>query len=187
MELKNKVLKQEVVYNASHFEVIRSDVEFPNGDKGKRIFVKPKKAIAVVPYEYNSDGLCYVYLVEQFRDACNQVLLEIPAGKMDTDEEPEDTVIRELMEEIGKKPNFTMEVCNPFLSPGYSSESIHIFLATDLQNEVLERDSHEFLNVVRCPLDEAIQMINEGIIKDGKSIIGLMMLEKALNENKKIS
>ena len=115
-------------------------------------------------------------LVRQFRAPAGQALLEIPAGTLDPNEEPEECARRELQEEIGYRPRTLERLGGVFLAPGYTSEYIHIFVARDLEPSSLPPDEDEILKVERVPFAEALRLIEEGIICDGKSVAALMWI-----------
>jgi ADP-ribose pyrophosphatase len=103
-----------------------------------------------------------VLLVRQFRIAAGRVLREIPAGTLEPDEVPLNCAERELQEETGYRPGKLEALGGMYVAPGYTTEYIHLFLATELSNSRLDADSDEFIEVDRVPLAEAVTMIERG-------------------------
>lgn len=146
------------------------EVRLPNGQLSRRELVQHTGAVAVVALDSDQN----VILVRQFRIGANKVMLEIPAGLLEPDEAPEICAVRELQEEIGRKPAKLASLGGFFVAPGYSTEYIHLFLATDLTEAHLPGDADEFIEVQRLPLAEALALIERGEIEDSKTIIGLL-------------
>jgi ADP-ribose pyrophosphatase len=113
-------------------------------------------------------------LVSQYREATGGVLLEIPAGKLEPGERPEDCAYRELEEETGYRAGRLEELCAMFMSPGYCDEKIHIFAATGLEQSVANPDDDENVAPVEVELDEALRMIDDGRIRDAKTVAGVL-------------
>ena len=135
--------------------------------------------MAVIPIVDNDS----IILVKQYRKAVEKFLLEIPAGKLEINEEPRVTAIRELKEETGyttDKMEYLMEF---YTSPGFTNEKIYLFLATDLVKGEADPDDGEFLEVEKYDMDTLIKMIERGEITDSKTIIGINLAKKYLEEN----
>ncbi len=124
---------------------------------------------AVVPLK--EDGT--VILIRQFRHAADGFIYEIPAGKLHPQEDPLDCAARELEEEIGYKAGQFALLSSIFTAPGFADEVIHVYLATDLTRGTQNLDQDEVLEVVEMPLREAIHKIQDGTIRDAKTIVGL--------------
>lgn len=119
-----------------------------------------------------------VFLVRQYRHPVGRYLYELPAGTVDEGEEPAVCAERELREETGFRPRRLESFGGFFLSPGYSNEYIHLFLATNLEDSPLEAAEEERLTALRLPLAEALRMIERGEIQDAKSIAALLLLAR---------
>ena len=122
------------------------------------------------------DDVDNVFLVRQYRHPVGRYLYELPAGTIDEGEEPAACAERELREETGFRPRRLESLGGFFLSPGYSNEYIHLFLATDLEESPLEAAEEEGLTALRLPLAEALRMIERREIEDAKSIAALLLL-----------
>lgn len=111
--------------------------------------------------------------------------MEIPAGTLDNDEDPSGCARRELVEETGYFPAKLTEMFCSYLAPGYSTEKLHTFLAEDLAKAEENRDFDEFLEIVPVSLLDAVEMIRTGEIMDAKSICGILLASRLLEERAK--
>jgi ADP-ribose pyrophosphatase len=116
-----------------------------------------------------------VVLVRQYRHPAVRYLLEAPAGTLDDGERPEVGAARELQEELGLSAGRMEKLSEFFVSPGFCEEKMWVFLATELTEGKQNPEEDEVLEVVRLPLDEALEMISSGEIEDAKTIIALML------------
>jgi ADP-ribose pyrophosphatase len=128
-------------------------------------------AVAVIAV--NADG--NIILIKQFRKPVEEVLLEIPAGRIEPNENPEHTAIRELEEETGFKANKIKKLIEYYSSPGFSNEVLHIYLAEELELGVAKPDEDEYIEIFTVDLETALEKISSGEIKDSKSIVGILM------------
>jgi ADP-ribose pyrophosphatase len=144
-------------------------VRLPNGLTIELEIIRHPGAAAVVPLK--EDGT--VVLIRQFRHAADGFIYEIPAGKLNRNEDPLDCAIRELEEEIGYRAARFDLLSSVFTAPGFADEVIHIYVATGLSKGVQNLDQDEVLEVVEMPLTEAIRNIEQGTIRDAKTIVGL--------------
>jgi ADP-ribose pyrophosphatase len=174
--LDEKTLSSEPVYLGKLVKLFVETVELPDGNRSMREIVKHPGAVAMVPLLASGE----VVLVRQFRGAADRVLLEIPAGTLEAGEEPLAAAGRELQEEAGYRPGKLERLGGEYTAPGYTSEFIHLFLATDLVPSRLVQDADEFLEVVTLPLDEALRQVENGEIQDGKTIIGLLLVARRM-------
>jgi len=144
-------------------------VTLPNGTTVELEIIRHPGAAAVVPIK--EDGT--VVLVRQYRHAAGGFIYEIPAGKLSPGEEPLHCAARELEEEVGYRAGSLELLTSIFTAPGFADEVIHIYRGTGLTpgRQNLSRD--EVLNVVEFPLARAVEMIQDGTIRDGKTIAGL--------------
>jgi ADP-ribose pyrophosphatase len=146
-------------------------VEKADGRKTTREVVEHSDCIAVVALDEQGN----VILVRQFRHAVDRFLLEIPAGGMDPGEEPIDSVRRELQEEIGYFPRKIEKLGGFYTTPGYGTEYLHCFVATDLVPGRLVAEDTEDIDLVRVSPDEIPRLIASGEICDAKSIAALLV------------
>ena len=125
---------------------------------------------AVLPIDANGD----VVLVRQWRYALGRTLLEAPAGRIENGDDPKTTAARELEEEAGYRAGTIEPLGSILVAPGYTTERIHLFLATDLTEVPARPDEDERIEVVRMPFDEAVAKIDGGEIEDAKTIVALL-------------
>ena len=171
-ELRERFVRETPGYQGRVFRVGLRTVRLPNGREAERELVYHHGAAAVVPVDERG----MVTLVRQYRVAHDAVMLEIPAGKLDSEtEDPLDCAHRELLEETGLKAK-RMELLTRMLpTPGYSTEAVNIYLATELSLHSANPDEDEFLSVERMPLTEAAELVMRGELGDAKTAVGLLM------------
>ena len=178
MDLTEKTLESKLAFEGRLINVRVDTVELPDGMTSTREIVVHKGAVAIVPMLDHEK----IVMVRQFRQAAGKVLLEIPAGTLDQNEEPIDCARRELMEEIGYFPDKLTEMFHSYLAPGYSTEMLHTFLAEDLRPARENKDADEFIEVVEVDLQDAVEMISIGEIIDAKSICGILLAARLFKE-----
>jgi ADP-ribose pyrophosphatase len=166
-----KKLASQQIYQGHAVNIRVDTVEKANGKKTTRDVVEHSDCVAVVALDEQDN----VILVRQFRHAVDRFLLEIPAGGIDSGEEPIDSVRRELQEEIGYFPRKIDKLGGFYSIPGYGTEYLHCFLATDLVPSRLMAEDTDDIELVRISLDEIPRLIASGEICDGKSIAALLM------------
>jgi ADP-ribose pyrophosphatase len=175
-QLTERLISSEQIYDGRIVHLYVDTVELPNGNTARREVVRHSGAVAVVPIDKDGN----VILVRQYRHAAGRILLEIPAGTLHKDEDPELCAIRELQEETGYKPGKLRKIGGSFVAPGYTTEFIHLYLATDLSESRLNMDDDEFIEVLRLPMDEVINRIRSGDIVDGKTLNGVLLAKDIL-------
>lgn len=151
-------------------------VRFPNGSVGELEMVRHSGASAVLPVLSDPDGDDPILLlIRQYRYAAGGWLYEVPAGRPEHAGEPWDQVARrELLEEAGVVAGELRHLTTIWTTPGFTDERIHLFLATNLSQGQTSYDPDEFMEAVRMPLSEALRMVRDGEITDGKSICTLL-------------
>lgn len=176
MELNEKTIDSRRIYEGRVVNLRVDTVEMPGGRRAMREVVEHKGAVAIVAL-LDSDT---VVMVRQFRQPAGEALLEIPAGTLELGEDPDDCASRELTEETGFRAGKLEKMFRSYLAPGYSSEMLHTYLATDLSRARANPDEDERLEIVTLRLDEAVAMIGSDDIKDAKTICGLLMAYRRL-------
>ena len=121
-----------------------------------------------------------IIMVKQFRKPMESPILEVPAGKLDGDEDPADAALRELSEETGYTAGKLEKLTEFYPSVGYTTEVLHIYLATDLKPGACHPDENEVLEVMEMDLEEVYRMVMDGKIHDGKTIAAVMMARDKL-------
>ncbi|HEX6043595.1 MAG TPA: NUDIX hydrolase [Pyrinomonadaceae bacterium] len=169
MELP-KIIGSQKVFDGRVFTVTVDTVR--EGEKTYQREVVHHHGSAVILPVFD-DGT--VALVRQYRHPAVRYLLEAPAGTLDNGERPDDGAARELEEELGLVAGRMEKLSEFFVSPGFCEEKMWVFLATDLTEGKQQLDEDEILDLVRMPIDEALEMITSGEIQDAKTIIALML------------
>ncbi|HEU4503297.1 MAG TPA: NUDIX hydrolase [Nitrospira sp.] len=144
-------------------------VTLPNGVTIDLEIVRHPGAAAVVPLKDNET----VVLIKQFRHAAGGFIFEIPAGKLHPGEDPRNCAARELEEEVGYQAGKLELLSSIFTAPGFTDEVIHIYKASELSRGRQNLDRDEVLEVVEVSLQEAIEMMRVGKIRDAKTMVGL--------------
>jgi ADP-ribose pyrophosphatase len=165
-----KIINSEKVFEGRVFNVTVDTVS--EGEHTyKREVVHHSGSAVIIPV--HDDGT--VVLVRQYRHPAVRYLLEAPAGTLAERERPEVGAARELQEELGLVAARLEKLSEFFVSPGFLEEKMWVFLATELAEGKQRLDDDEFLDIVRLPIAEALEMITSGEIQDAKTIIGLML------------
>ena len=176
MEFKETILDTEDIYNGRVFDVKRHTVELVNGDTATREQVLHNGGVAVLAID--NEGM--VFMVRQYRFGANTTTLEIPAGKLEKNEDPYDAGMRELREETGYKTDKLISLGKCLPTPAYCSEKIYLYLATNLEYCGQDLDDDEFLSVEKYPLDTLYKMVLNNEIKDSKTIIAILKAKAIL-------
>jgi len=169
---EEKLLSSERMYSGKVLKLDRDRVELPNGQIVELEIIRHPGASAVVPLK--DDGR--VVLIRQLRHAASGFIYEIPAGKLDHKEDPKICAARELEEEIGYRAGHLELLTSIWTAPGFPDEVIHIYRGTGLQPGRQQLDHDEVLEVVEWPLEKAMAGIQNGTIRDAKTIIGLQLV-----------
>ena len=166
MELIEKTVKSELIFDGVVVHLYRDIVSLPNGGQSVREIIKHVGAVCVVTITDEGE----VLLERQYRYAVDEILTEIPAGKLDSaDEDHAEAALRELREETGAIPKNLIDMGIFYGSPAIMGEKIHMYMATGLTFGERNLDDDEFLDVFRMPLDEAVEEIMAGRMPDGKT------------------
>lgn len=173
MNLREKTISSQMIHRGKIVNLRVDSVELPNGKLAMREVVEHVGAVAVVPVTNEGE----VLMVRQYRHPVGEILLEIPAGKLDPGEEPDHCIERELLEETGTVAEKTSLIFSFYTSPGFSDELLHIYVAEGLTYRGQQLDEDEFLELQRVPLEEAVEMIVRGEIKDAKTIVGILAVK----------
>ncbi|PTE26669.1 ADP-ribose pyrophosphatase, partial [Staphylococcus equorum] len=172
MNLFEKTLHKESIYKGAIIDLEVHDIELPDGQTSKRELVYHNGAVAVCAI--NPDN--QVILVRQYRKPAEKTLLEIPAGKLEINEERESAAKRELEEETGYIAENLELITEMYGSPGFSNEKISIYLAKDLKIGEMNLDDDEFIEIETYNIEEITIMLQNKEIEDAKTIIALQYL-----------
>jgi len=176
-----KLLKRNRVHEGKVFNVIVDDIEYPSGRTSIReVAEHPGGAVALAVFPDER-----IILIRQHRYPFGEFLWELPAGKLDKDEDPLDCARRELTEETGYQAQGWKKLLSIYTSPGFCSEILHIFLAQDISASPGGRkleEGEQTMTVHIVPMTEAIVMIDRGMIVDAKTICGILQGERMLHQ-----
>jgi len=168
--LAEETLSSRMVYEGRAVKLRVDTVKLPSGRQTSREIVEHENCVAIIAID-DADN---ILLVKQFRKPVEKELLEIPAGGIDPGETPEDSVRREMREETGFLPQKVAKLGGFYSSPGFCTEYLHLYLATDLVHSPLQAEDSQSISLVRVPLLEIPGLIASGAICDAKSIAGLL-------------
>jgi len=169
--LTEKFLESKVVYEGNLLTVYCDKVELPNGKEARREFIRHPGAVAVVPVTPEGN----IVLVRQYRYPVGKIMLEVPAGKLDTGEHPDECARRELEEETGYVAHTIKKLSSIYTTPGFTDEVIHLYIADHLTLAKQCPDEDEFLDVEVYTKEQIRVMMNDGTINDAKSMLALVM------------
>lgn len=169
-KLVEQTLNSKDVFNGRLLHVFLDEVRLPDGSVSSREWIKHPGASAVLPVFENGD----VMLVKQFRYPLSQIFYEAPAGKIDPGETAGRTALRELKEEAGLICKNHHYIGHFYPSIGYTNEIIHLYVAWNIEQVKQNVDDDEFLIKARMPFREAVEMVHNGEISDGKTVITLL-------------
>jgi ADP-ribose pyrophosphatase len=170
--MRLRVEAEREVYRGRVVRLVERKLVLPNGRKTTFAVVEHPGAVAVVPVFENGD----VLLIKQFRPAIDREIYEIPAGTLEPGEKPLATAKREIVEETGFKAKRWRKLTSCYTAPGFCTELIHIYEARGLSPASAPGDADEILRPVRVSRRDALAYIRRGLIRDAKSITGLLVL-----------
>ena len=174
MDFREKKISETLIYKGKILNLKKDQVLLPNGNEGVREYVEHSGGSAIL---CEKDGK--ILLVKQFRYPYGQEIYEIPAGKLNEGEDPEQTAIRELEEEGGVKAKRVEKLFDVYPTPAYTNEIIRIYKAIDIEETKTHLDEDEFLSAVWIDKKDIKEMLKKGEIKDAKTLIALSF---ALND-----
>ncbi len=180
-ELFEETIEQKYYFQGRVFSASVKTVRLSDGSISTREIIDHVGGACVVALTEQNE----VYLVRQFRIPIEQVIYELPAGKLEPSEDPLVCAQRELMEEVGITAKRWQKLQTILPSPGYLNEKLHIYLARDLQLGEAAPDEGEFVLTDKRPLPEWLTKIASGEICDAKTIIGLLLTNQLLQEEEK--
>ena len=172
-----ELIKSEALFLGRAFKIRRDTLKTPDGRETKLDIVEHGGSVVIIPVD--ADG--NILFVRQYRHAAGMDLLELPAGTRDGDEPYDVCAGREIREETGMEAGTLKRIGNFYLAPGYSTEFMAVFLATELKHNPLDADDDEFLQVEKIPVKKAIEMAENGEMPDAKSLAALFLIRQHLN------
>jgi ADP-ribose pyrophosphatase len=164
-----ETISSEPVYKGRIFDVRIDTIIDGDAEYKREIIAHPGSAVIVPVFDDKT-----VALVRQYRHAAGKSLLELPAGSLDGGESPETGAMRELEEEIGFRAAKAEKIAEFYVSPGFLTEKMFVYLATDLTETTQKLDEDEFVEIERYSFPQAFELVRNGGIEDAKTIIGLI-------------
>lgn len=168
-------LNSELIYDGKIIKLRRDTVKLCDGSTAYREEVEHPGGACVLALDEGK-----AVFVSQYRYAYGEELLELPAGKLEPQEDPTLAARRELEEETGLIANRLIKICEMKPSPGYTNEVIHVYYAPEVKKSKQRLDDGEFLSVVRISPERAFEMVERGEITDGKTLVALYYLKDRL-------
>lgn len=172
-EISEKIIGKRRAYDGHLLKVDEVDVEFPDGNASTHEVIRHPGAVAIVALDKTGK----VLLVRQYRTALERVVVEVPAGKIDPGETPEEAVHRELSEETGYTCGEIRRLASIAVAVGYSDEIIHVYMATDIEPGEAHPDEDEFLKTEWVEIEAFIESVLDGRIEDSKTVIAGLILD----------
>ena len=176
MTFEEKTISSEMLYKGKILNLRRDLVEVKDGGTSYREIIEHSGGVAVAAVTEDHQML----MVRQFRKAAEQDVLEIPAGRRETDEDPMFAAMRELKEETGYSARKISHLTSFYATIGYCTEVIHVYMATGLTPGETDFDEHEAIEIESYPVEELKQMIFDGEIIDGKTITAILLVAAKL-------
>lgn len=173
------LLESRLVHDGRVVHLSVDRVRFPDGSEGELELIRHRGASAVVPFLDDPDSQDpTVVLIHQYRYAAGGFVFEIPAGIPMDGESWEECARRELEEETGYVAGRLEPLTRLLTTPGFTNEEIHVFRAASLQPGDVRPDTDEFIEVVELPFSRVLEMTSQGLIRDGKSLVGILMADR---------
>lgn len=178
---EEKQKSSQLIFDGKVLHLYRDEIYLPDGREAYREFCRHNGAVCVVPVTEEGEVIC----VRQYRYAVGQMMLEIPAGKLDTpDEDPTSAALRELKEETGATCKSLTYMGVYLGSPAILAETIHMYLAEGLEFGDTHLDEDEFLETEKIPLSTLVDMIVKGEVPDGKTQAAVLRADYSIRNRK---
>jgi len=174
-----ELIKTETLLKGRAFTIRRDWMKTPDGRETKYDIIEHTGSVVLIPLDAEGNLL----FVRQYRHAAGTDLLELPAGTLDVGEEPAVCAAREMREETGFAAGQLEKIGEFYLAPGYSTEFMVVYLATDLRYDPLKADADEFLTLEKIPVKKALQMAEKGEMPDAKTLAALLLARSRLITN----
>lgn len=180
MELTEKTLNSNLVFDGRILKMMVDDVELPDGTKANREIVGHPGGVCVAPIDDDNN----LYFVKQYRYPYHEIVLELPAGKLEKGMSPLENGKRELKEEVGAEGYSFISLGQVYPSPGYTQEIIHLYACKIKNIGKQQLDHGEFLNVEKIHINKALEMVLNNQLPDSKTQIAILKLSMLLKSGK---
>lgn len=177
MHLDEKTIKSDVIYEGVIFTITHDTVELENGNNAIRDVLLHNGGVCVIPVTDENE----IFLVKQFRYPFHTTTIEVPAGKLEKGENHAECGRRELLEETGCTCDEYIYLGEMLPTPAYNSEITYMYMARGLHFDKQSLDPDEFLDVEKIPLADAVKLVMDGKIRDGKTQIAILKAARILN------
>jgi len=182
---KAKLVSSKLSYKGKVFNVYTDTVIEPGGHRNTRDVIRHSGSVVILAVDEAKNPADPIVILErQYRHAAGQFLIELPAGRRDAGEAPLAAAKREMIEETGYRAKKWTMMLRYFASPGFLGEWMQIYLARDIREGTATPELDEHIEVLRMPLSQAMKMIAEGKIHDGKTLIGLSLYDAARRDGR---
>lgn len=162
------------IFSSSKFDVIIDKFTLPNGKEVEKAYVKHRGSAVIVPFVDKET----IIMIKQYRPVVNKWLYELPAGTIDEGENEETTAKRELEEEIGYQAKSVTKLFSFYVSPGVTTEVMHVFIAKDLVKTSQNLEEYEVIEPFEIKLRDAVNMVLDGKLEDGKTMLTLLFISQ---------
>lgn len=177
MDLTEKTITRNIIYEGKIFKVIKDTVQLPDQSLAAREVVIHAGGAGILPIDKDNN----VTLVRQYRAGASDVLTEICAGKLEPGEDPRQCAVREMEEELGLRAETVIPLGYIYPTPAYDSERTYIFLARGITAVSAHPDRDEFVQPVKMTLNDAVKEVCDGKITDAKTQTALLRAERILS------
>ena len=177
MDLTERTVESKTLFDGIIVKLKVDQARLPDGKVAAREVVEHPGGVAVLALDEENN----VTLVQQYRYPFHQVLLELPAGKLDAGEDHRPAAVRELSEETGLEAEELTYLGCLLASPGFCTERLHMYLARDLRRRASHPDEDEFLNVITMPFEELVRQVMDGTIEDAKTVATTLKVKALLD------
>lgn len=176
MHLEEKTISSETIYEGVIFTVRKDSAELEDGSVARRDIILHSGGVCVIPVTENNE----IFMVRQYRYPFHEITCEIPAGKLNYGENHAECGKRELLEETGFTCSEYIYLGEMYPTPAYNSEITHMYLAKGLEYKKQNLDDDEFLDVIKIPLEKAVEMVMKNELKDGKTQLVILKAARIL-------
>jgi ADP-ribose pyrophosphatase len=173
-----ELIRSETLLQGRAFKIRRDLLKTPDGKETKLDIIEHGGSVVIIPIDTKGN----ILFVRQYRHAAGGDLLELPAGTRESDEPYHECAAREIREETGMEAGKLEDLGKFYLAPGYSTELMGVFLATELKHNPLEADDDEFLSVEKISVKDVFKMVSRGEMPDAKSLAALLLAKPHLEK-----